>query len=81
MSGHIDGNSVYAGNPTKKNMSIEDYTNKRNERQLNKALAVFKAYYDRYERIPPEEIFHDISTCFQAKQHCCHCLRKNSFGW
>lgn len=53
-SGKIDGNSVYAGNPAKKIMTLEEYYLKRKAKQKQEACAFVKDYYDRFHEFPSE---------------------------
>lgn len=44
VSGKLEGNAVYAGNPARKIMSIEDYYEKRKKKQLAEAVNYVKCY-------------------------------------
>lgn len=44
VSGRLEGNAVYAGNPAHKLMSIDDYYKKRKEKQLNEAVEYVNKY-------------------------------------
>lgn len=44
VSGNLEGNAVYAGNPAHKIMSIEDYYKKRKNSQLAEAVNYVKCY-------------------------------------
>ena len=44
VSGKLEGNAVYAGNPAHKIMSIEDYYEKRKKKQLAEAVNYVKCY-------------------------------------
>lgn len=48
VSGHLEGNAVYAGNPARKIMSLDDYYNKRKEQQLKEAVDYVKKYKGRF---------------------------------
>lgn len=52
VSGYLEGNSVYAGNPAHKIMSIDDYYHKRKNRQLEEAVDYVKKYEERFGTIP-----------------------------
>lgn len=49
---NCDANSIYAGNPAKKIGSVEEFIEKRMTMQKDEAIALARAYYDRYSRIP-----------------------------
>lgn len=53
VSGNLEGNAVYAGNPARKIMSIEEYYNKRKEKQLSEAVDYVKCYKKFYGCNPP----------------------------
>ena len=53
----IPDNVVAAGNPAKVIMTIEEYYNKRKELYIEDAKELSLAYYERYKRKPPVEIF------------------------
>ena len=44
VSGNVDSNSVYAGNPARKIMSLEEFKNKRVKRQLDEAVKYVLSY-------------------------------------
>lgn len=48
VSGKLEGNAVYAGNPAHKIMSIEDYYEKRKKKQLVEAVNYVKCYKARF---------------------------------
>ena len=54
VSGIVEDNSVYAGNPAKKIMSLADFKAKREKRQLSEAKAYVREYKLRFGVIPPE---------------------------
>lgn len=53
VSGKLEGDAVYAGNPVRKIMSIEDYYEKRKKKQLVEAVNYVKCYKERFGYIPP----------------------------
>lgn len=53
VSGKLEGNAVYAGNPARKLMSIEDYYEKRKKKQLAEAVNYVKCYKERFGCNPP----------------------------
>lgn len=55
VTGKVESNSVYAGNPAKKIMTLEEYKEKRQERQLKEAKEYVLEYKKRFKKLPPEE--------------------------
>lgn len=55
VSGEIKSDSVYAGIPAKRLMSLEDFYNKRKSLQLNEAANYVIKYKEVYGCIPPEQ--------------------------
>lgn len=55
ISGKIKGNSVYAGNPAKYLMSLEEYYRKRKALQLEEAVNYVKKYKEKFGKLPVEE--------------------------
>ncbi|QLL74726.1 acyltransferase [Lactobacillus crispatus] len=54
VSGEVESNSVYAGNPAKKIMTLNEYYEKRRSKQINEAITFVKEYKKRFGEIPPE---------------------------
>lgn len=52
-----ESNSVYAGNPAKKIMTIEEYFQKRQSLQFQEARQVARQYAARFGEMPPKEAF------------------------
>lgn len=55
VSGILEGNAVYAGNPARKIMSMDDYYEKRKKNQLNEAKNYVNCYIDRFGGTPSIE--------------------------
>lgn len=55
VSGKCLSNSVYAGNPAKRIMSIDEYMCKRKNRQVDDAKIIIKNYYTRFNKRPTED--------------------------
>ena len=66
VSGLIEKNSVYAGNPAKKIMSIDDYLQKLSNRQLQDAINIYKNYKEAFNVVPSEKIFGHYANMFKA---------------
>ncbi len=61
-------NSVYAGNPAKKIMSIEAYCQKRKEKQFEEAKQLAVCYFERFQKRPPMEVFKEYFMLFATPQ-------------
>lgn len=59
-----EANSVYAGNPAKKIMTIEEYLHKRENAQLEDAKKLAQAYRSRFGAMPPKKIFGEYFMLF-----------------
>lgn len=55
VSGHLEGNAVYAGNPARKIMSLDEFYYKRKVKQLDEAVDYVKKYKERFGCIPSVE--------------------------
>ncbi len=55
VSGVVQSDSVYAGNPAKRIMSIEEFYEKRLHKQLDEAKEFVVEYKNRYGNIPEEK--------------------------
>lgn len=64
VTGHIEANGVYAGNPIRKIMSIEEYTSKRRNRQFEEAKNVVINYKNRFNKLPDKGILHEYFFLF-----------------
>lgn len=60
-----EANSVYAGNPAKKIMTIEEYYDKRKALQLEEAKTLALKYYETFEKKPTEEVFKEYFMLFK----------------
>jgi acetyltransferase-like isoleucine patch superfamily enzyme len=61
-----ESNSVYAGNPARKIMTIEEYYEKRYQAQLQEAKDLAVEYYKRFNKLPDEKVFHEFFMLFEA---------------
>lgn len=57
-------NGVYAGNPAKRILELDEYLEKCRALQLKEAKELAIQYYNRYKRIPPKEIFYEYFPLF-----------------
>ena len=60
-------NSVYAGNPARKIMTINDYYNKRIQAQAEEAKILALKYFERYGKRPEKNIFHEYFMLFSKE--------------
>ena len=66
VSGRLQGNSVYAGNPARRICSIEEYYKKVKDNQINDACEIYHAYKARRGCVPPRELFHEYFYLFEG---------------
>lgn len=66
VSGTVEDNSVYAGNPAKRICSIEDYYEKIKNSQIHDACEVYNRFKARFNRRPPIELFHEYFYLFEG---------------
>lgn len=59
-----EADGVYAGNPARKLMSLDEFYNKRKERQFEEAKVLAKEYFNCYGKKPQKEIFHEYFMLF-----------------
>ena len=59
-----EGDSVYAGNPARKIMSLSEFVKKREEKQIAEAKALALKYKEKFGKEPPVEIFSEYFTLF-----------------
>lgn len=64
ISGKVESNSVYAGNPAKRIYSIDEYIVKREKKQLSEAVDIYIRYFERFKTKPSELIFHEYFYLF-----------------
>lgn len=59
-------NGVYAGNPAKFIMSINDYYEKRKNAQVKEACLLAKQYKEKFHSLPSKEVFHEYFMLFTS---------------
>ncbi len=64
VHGKLEGDSVYAGNPAKRIMGIDEYYKKRVEKQLDEAYEVVREYKKRKGSYPPQELMDEYFFLF-----------------
>ena len=63
-----DSDSVYAGNPAKKLMTVKAFYEKREARQFEEAREIAIRYRQRFGTMPPKEIFFEYFMLFAEAQ-------------
>ncbi len=61
-------NSVYAGSPAKRIMSIDEFYEKRADRQFEEAKILAVHYKNKFKKNPPKEIFSEYFMLFCSKE-------------
>ena len=69
VSGSLEPNSVYAGNPAKRISSIDDFYKRRFDSQLKEAVEIYKSYVKIYNKKPDEKIFHEYFFLFSSEKN------------
>lgn len=64
VSKDCESNSVYAGNPAKKIMTIEEYAVKREQKQFEEAKRFVLAYRERFLSEPPKDMLREYFMLF-----------------
>lgn len=62
-------NSVYAGVPAKKIMTIEEYQNKRKNTQVEEAKELAITYYKSTQKIPTKKIMREYNFLFEKREN------------
>lgn len=77
VTSDCDSDSVYAGNPARKIMSLEQFLEKRKSRQLEEARGLVKMYRKRFHCDPPQSelreyfmLFCDLETAKEDPVFC-----------
>lgn len=68
-----EANSVYAGNPAKKIMTIEEYYHKRKTAQFSEAKRLALKYYQTFGEKPPKKMFTEYFMLFEK----CNKVKEN----
>lgn len=61
---NCESDAVYAGNPAKKIMTLEEFFSKREKAQLEEAKAMALLYRERFNQEPPREVFSEYFMLF-----------------
>lgn len=76
VTSNCDSNSVYAGVPAKRIMSIDDYCEKRAKVQFAEARKLAIEFYNRYGKRPEKEVFHEYFMLFETAENA---MQNNTF--
>ena len=66
VSGYVESNSVYGGNPAKRICSLEEYYERRKRKQIDEAADIYRRYKERFGKVPPIEVFHEYFNLFST---------------
>ncbi|WP_155840034.1 acyltransferase [Butyrivibrio sp. MC2021] len=69
VSGHCEANSVYAGVPAKRIMSIEELIERREKRQLTEAKQMQRFYLEKYGKQPDIRLFESYFPLFTSSKN------------
>lgn len=69
VSGLCEQDSVYAGNPARKRMELEEYREKRKKKQLEEASIFVRKWIDAYGSEPDETKLHEYFYLFANADH------------
>lgn len=67
VTGHLEGNAVYAGVPAKKISSLDEYVDKRRNLQLEEATLLVRKYEEVYDKRPPKELLREFFWLFESR--------------
>lgn len=60
---------VYAGNPARYIMSLDEYTKKRESKQLEEAYELITEYYKRFKKWPDKNVLREFFWLFEEKEN------------
>lgn len=69
VSGKVESNSVYAGVPARKLMTLDEYMKKRKEREVEDAKEIARMYYERLHKKPPKDILPAYFWIFESDEN------------
>ena len=78
-----EADGVYAGNPARRIAELDDFLKKRRLAQVDEARELAVAYFERYHRRPPEDVFHEYFMIFLSKEEMLKrpwCVAKMKLG-
>ena len=81
MSGHVDSDSVYVGNPAKKLMTLDEFRVKREKKQLEEAKNVVLEYKRRFNKMPPESELVEYFFLFRKNDNLSALKEETELMW
>lgn len=69
VSGLVESNSVYAGNPAKKIMTLDEYKIKREINVKKEIVELAECYIEKYGEFPHEKIFYEHFDLFVPRKN------------
>lgn len=66
VHGQLENDSVYAGNPAKKIMTIEEYNEKNRKKSLNACVNIYRNYYKKYNKRPERKCFKEYCEFYSS---------------
>ena len=71
VTGDCESNSVYAGSPAKRIMSVDEYYSKRESKQFEEAKDMARIYREKFGKNPPKEVFFEYFMLFSTPEEAC----------
>jgi len=68
VSGNLESNSIYAGNPAKKIMTLDKFYEKKCNETLISVQRIFNNYYTKFNKIPPRSFFRDYISLYTSSE-------------
>ena len=75
----LPSNGVYAGNPARFIMSIDEYYNKRKNLQVNEAKELASEYFAKYGFLPNKELMREFFWLFESEYNQLNSIYKQVF--
>ncbi len=84
VTSNCESNGVYAGNPARRIMSVEEYREKRQGKQFAEAKTLVREYRNRFGKTPSKDVLAEyfmlFSTAEQAAEYPAFCAKMSSGG-
>ena len=77
VSGKVESNSVYAGTPARKIMTLEAYMDKRKAREVDDAKEIARTYYERLHKKPSKDILPAYFWIFESDENALEPIYKD----
>ena len=66
VSGVLEDNSIYAGVPAKKIMSLEQYYKKKKDNILKSCQQIYDRYFEKYGKAPEKSVFKEYHVLYTS---------------